>query len=64
MLESVARFAADNIGNMLSTKRIAEIITADGRKIDQKTAKRYISALCETFVLYQTKRYNIRGKQF
>ena len=64
MLESVVRFTADNIGNILSTKRIADIMTADGRKIDQKTVERYISTLCETFVLYQAKRYNIRGKQF
>ena len=35
MLESVIRFTADNIGNILSTKRIADIMTADGRKIDQ-----------------------------
>lgn len=64
MLESVVRFTADNIGNILSTKRIADIMTADGRKIDQKTVERYISALCETFVIYQAKRYNIRGRQF
>lgn len=64
MLESVVRFTADNIGNILSTKRIADIMTADGRKIDQKTVERYISTLCETFVLYEAKRYNIRGKQF
>ena len=64
MLESVVRFAADNIGNMLSAKRIADIMAADGRKIDQKTVERYISALCETFVLYQARRYNIRGGQF
>lgn len=63
MLESVTRFAADNIGNILSTKRIADIMTADGRKIDQKTVERYISSLCESFVLYQAKRYNIRGGQ-
>lgn len=63
MLESVIRFAADNIGNILSTKRIADIMTADGRKIDQKTVERYLSALCETFFVYEAKRYNIKGKQ-
>lgn len=42
MLESVIRFTADNIGNILSTKRIADIMTADGRKIDQKTISRII----------------------
>ena len=63
MLESVIRFTADNIGNILSTKRIADLMTADGRKIDQKTVERYLSILCESFFLYEVKRYNIRGKQ-
>lgn len=63
MLESVIRFTADNIGNVMSTKRIADIMTADGRKIDQKTVERYLSALCETFFVYDVKRYNIKGKQ-
>ncbi len=63
MLESVARFAADNIGNVMSTKRVADIMTADGRKIDQKTVERYIDALVETFFIYPAKRYDIKGRQ-
>lgn len=63
MLESVIRFTADNIGNILSTKRIADIMTADGRKIDQKTVERYLNSLCGTFFVYEAKRYNIKGKQ-
>lgn len=63
MLESVIRFAADNIGNLLSTKRIADLMSADGRKIDQKTVEKYFDALCETFFLYEAKRYNIKGRQ-
>lgn len=63
MLESVIRFTADNIGNILSTKRIADIMTADGRKIDQKAVERYLSMLLETFFVYECKRYNIKGKQ-
>lgn len=63
MLESVTRFAADNIGNILSSKKIADTMTTDGRKIDQKTVERYLSALGEAFVLYRVGRYNIRGRQ-
>lgn len=63
MLESVIRFTADNIGNILSTKRIADMMSADGRKIDQKTVEKYLSTLCESFFLYEVKRYNIKGKQ-
>lgn len=63
MLESVIRFTANNIGNILSTKRIADLMSADGRKIDQKTVEKYLSTLCESFFLYEVKRYNIKGKQ-
>ena len=63
MLESIARFAADNIGNTLSTKRISDIMTAEGRKIDTKTEERYMTALTESFFVYQAKRYDIKGRQ-
>ena len=63
MLESVLRFAYDNIGNILSTKKIADTMTSDGRKIDTKTVEKYLSALIESYMLYQCKRYNIKGRQ-
>lgn len=64
MLESVLRFAYDNIGNILSTKKIADTMTSDGRKIDTKTVEKYLTSLIECFMLYQCKRYNIKGKQY
>lgn len=64
MLESVLRFAYDNIGNILSTKKIADTMTSDGRKIDTKTVEKYLNALMESYMLYQCKRYNIKGKQY
>ena len=64
MLESVLRFAYDNIGNILSTKKIADTMTSDGRKIDTKTVEKYLSALIESYMLYQCKRYNIKGRQY
>lgn len=63
MLESIVRFMFDNIGNTLSTKRISDIMTSGGRKIDVKTVERYINALMESFVLYRARRYNIKGGQ-
>lgn len=39
MLESVLRFIFDNIGNQLSTKKIADTMTSNGRKIDVKTVE-------------------------
>lgn len=64
MLDSIVRFMFDNIGNPLSTKKIADTMTSDGRKIDVKTVERYLSALMESFVLYRAGRYNVKGKQY
>jgi uncharacterized protein len=63
MLESVVRFTFDNIGNLLSTKKIADTMSSNGRKIDVKTVEKYLTAFMECYILYQAKRYNIKGKQ-
>lgn len=64
MLESIARFIFDSIGRQLSTKKIADTMTSNGRKIDVKTMEKFISGLMESFIIYQAKRYNIKGKQY
>ena len=64
MLESITRFIFDNIGNQLSTARIANTMTADGRRIDSKTVEKYLNALLDAMMIYQAKRYNIKGKQY
>lgn len=63
MLESVVRFVYDNIGNMVSTKSIADTMTSNGRKIDVKTVERYIQSVQESYFVYQAPRYDIKGKQ-
>lgn len=64
ILESISRFIFDNIGNSLSTKRIADTLTANGRKIDVKTVEKYIAALMESYIIYRAKRYNVKGRQY
>lgn len=63
-LESLVRFIFDNVGSRLSTKSISNAMNADGRKIDVKTVERYLSALMDSYIIYQAKRYNIKGKQY
>jgi len=63
MLESVLSFMMDNIGNTLSTKKIADTMTSSGRKIDVKTVEKYLSALQESYILYRANRYNVKGRQ-
>ena len=64
MLESVTRFLFDNIGNPLSSKKIADTLTSAGRKIDVKTVEKMIEGLTESFILYRAGRYNVKGKQY
>lgn len=64
MLESVTRFVFDNIGSQLSTKKIADTMTSYGRKIDVKTVEKYLKSLMQSFIVYEAKRYNVKGKQY
>lgn len=63
MLESLLRFVFDSIGSRLSTKKIADTLTSMGRKIDVRTVERYLSAFIDSYILYQAKRFDVKGKQ-
>lgn len=63
LLESVVRFLFDNIGNIVSPKKIADSLTSFGRKTTSATIENYIHALEESFIIYQAGRYDIKGKQ-
>lgn len=64
MLESVIRFLADNIGNSLSTKKISDTMTSNGRSINVRTVESYLSAFMDSYIIYQAKRFNVKGKQY
>jgi len=64
MLQSVVRFMFDNVGNLCSTKSIADTMTSAGRKITVHTVENYLSALTDSFVLYKIGRYDVKGKQY
>ena len=64
VLKSVSQFLFDNIGLELSSKRIADTLTSNGRKSDSKTIEKYITSLEESFIVYKASRYNIKGKEY
>ncbi|MDR1135116.1 MAG: ATP-binding protein [Clostridiales Family XIII bacterium] len=64
MLKSIVCFMFDNIGNLCSTKSIADTMTSAGRKIAVHTVESYLTALTESFILYQIGRYDVKGKQY
>ena len=58
------KYLFDNIGNLVSSKKIADSLTSNGRKVDSKTIERYLNALIESFVIYRASRFNIKGKEY
>jgi len=63
LLKSVTTFLFDNIGNIVSSKKISDSLTSFGRKTTSVTVEKYINALLESFILYKVSRYDIKGKQ-
>jgi predicted AAA+ superfamily ATPase len=59
----VVDFLIDTIGSSVSARNIANVLTANGKKIDHKTVSRYIATLVESYLFYKTTRYDIKGKQ-
>lgn len=64
LLERVVEFVFDNIGNPLSSNKIANTMTSNGRKISTPTVETYLAALCDSYILYKANRYDIKGKQY
>lgn len=63
MLDSVIRFLFDAIGSTISIKKISDTMTSMGRKISTGTVESYIQGLVDSYILYQVKRYDLKGKQ-
>ena len=63
-LRSVANFALDNIGNLVSSNNIANTMTSNGRDINIRTVDKYLEGFVESFFLYKVSRYDIKGKQY
>ena len=64
LLESVVKFLFENIGNIVSPKKIADTLVSYGRKTTSSTVENYIEALKSSFILYKAGRYDIKGKQY
>ena len=62
-LESVIRFMAGNIGNLVSGKKISDYLTSGGRKTSSETINNYLRMLENAYALYHAGRYDLKGKQ-
>lgn len=59
----VVDFLIDSVGSRVSAGNIAKVLTANKKRIDNKTVSRYINTLVEAYLFYKASRYDIKGKQ-
>lgn len=60
--QEVIHFLIDSVGSSVSAGNIAKVLTANKKKIDNKTVSKYINTLVESYLFYKVNRYDIKGK--
>ncbi len=64
LLEKVSNFLLDNISCEVSTHTVANTLTSNKEKTNNKTVGTYLNYLCNAFAFYKIRRYDIRGKKY
>lgn len=64
ILQQLSEFLMDNISNITSPNKISKILTANNTPANHVTIAKYIKYLCNAFVFYNIKRYDILGKRY
>lgn len=63
LLIMIEDFLMDNIGNKTSIRNVANKLTSNSYKTNDKTVGTYIEYLCKSFLFYPMTRYDIKGKR-
>lgn len=71
LLRKIIMFLADNIGNNTSMTSVGNTLSNEGllgndrkNKPATQTVQAYVSALLESYVFYEAKRFDIKGKEY
>lgn len=62
--KNISEFMMDNVGKILSPNNVCNVLNKNKSDITRKTVSKYISYLCNAFLFYESKRYDLRGKKY
>ena len=64
VLQRMSEFLMDNVSNLTSPNKVSQLLTASNTQTNHVTVGKYIRYLCNAFVFYDIKRYDIRGRKY
>ena len=64
VLSQLVEYMMDNISNISSPNSIAGQLTAEGTNSTNHTISKYLDYICRAFMLYEVKRYDVKGKKY
>ena len=64
LMDSLTEFMMDNVSNLTSYRKIANILNQANINTNDKTIANYINYLCDAFAFYKIRRYDIQGKRY
>lgn len=61
---ALSEFMMDNVGNLENPSSISKSLKEEGRPSSHVTVGNHMGYLCDAFLFYKTKRYDIQGKKY